>query len=98
MDQIMYFLGNVTGTDAKTRKYVREKFDLVKVLERLVLSQNKIPWAFARNYVWVAKNLALEPRSLSLEEVKGLMNIFCEFFQPAANLPTNEEEILIEIV
>ena len=79
IDQIMFFLGNMTGSNHEMRECVRQSFDITKIMADLVegaLSRQVIiPKMFISNYIWVANNLSKLP-NLSEDEVKNMCYIF----------------------
>ena len=40
-----------------------------------------LPKCYAKNYIWIANNISFDAKSLQLEEIQGLTNIFYEFIE-----------------
>ena len=53
-------MGNITGTSEQLRNQVRSKFDLPKVICHIIDNTTVLTKPFAKNYVWVASNMAKE--------------------------------------
>ena len=65
----MHIFGNITGTSKYLRQYVRMNFNVIEVINSIIRTTSVFPVAFSKNFVWVAKNLSLDPEDLSLREV-----------------------------
>lgn len=76
---------------------VRQNFDLLGVITRIIQNITELPKAFATNYVWVANNLAKETKQLSMNEFKMLSTICYEFIEYFHQKGINEEPTLVDI-
>lgn len=97
LDQVMFLMGNISGT-ASVREEVLRLFDLVGVIGRVLQGQATIGKAFARTYVWVARNLSEDVKALEPKQIKGLARIFYECIGSFRERGAENDDALIDIV
>ena len=96
IDQLMFLMGNITGTSRAIRQQVRSNIDLISAITTVLTQAKSLPKIFAKNYAWVASNLSEEASSLSIKDISGLMVIFCEFFE-VFSTKTQDVDALLDI-
>ena len=60
-------------------------FNIIEVINTIIKTNEPFeffPIMFAKNLVWVARNMTSSPEDLDLNEIKGIVNIFYEFIEP----------------
>lgn len=101
IDVIMYFLGNMTGSNQEMKEHVRQSFDITKIMADLVEGasgrQITIPKMFISNYIWVANNLS-KSQSLTEEEVKNLCYLFITQIGKFLTKSQKDEMTLIDLL
>ena len=65
VDQMLFLLGNITGTSASLRRRVDEHLDVISILERILELHKTLPMIFAQNFIWVATNYSLDGKALT---------------------------------
>lgn len=66
VDSLMHLFGNLTGSGSEYRKIINSHFDLPEVMIKILNSNlNNVPNIFAKNYIWVAKNLSEDAKKLT---------------------------------
>lgn len=68
-DQIIFFMGNITGDSKAIREQVLQQFDLIGAINQVIRNNHQLPVVFASNYVWVAHNLSKESRKLNKAQI-----------------------------
>lgn len=79
-------------------RYVRMNFNIIEVINSIISSYSLFPAVFSRNFVWVARNLTLDPEDLNLKEVQGIVNIFFEFIEPFLKSEYIGDSPIVDIV
>ena len=76
-------MANLLATSKDTKALIRANFDLISLMTNMIDSKNqqgqKISKEIGKNFVWVAYQMSLEGRNLTLKEVEGTAKVFYEF-------------------